>query len=190
MNLVQRKRIRRPLTDYRAGGAYFCTICVHRQHRSKDLFGRVEEGALRLNRFGNLVRSCWEDVPNHRDIVTLDAFVVMPNHVHLLFFLDAPIQTENYNARFGPPLANSVGTIVGAFKSAVTRAVSADRGESTSVWQPRFHDRIVRDERELDAVRRYIENNPANWVNDRCHPQHLNFESTWKGGSPDPNEFV
>ena len=174
-----------PHYDYSQGGVYFCTLCVHHTHRHKNLLAKVENGIARLNRFGAIVESCWFDVPNHRPYVQLDDSVVMPNHAHLVLIVDAPLQNKDYVARFGPQPADSLATIVGAFKAAVTRDIRALRGEETHVWQPRFHDRVVRSEEELIRIRRYIELNPANWQQDRCHPQHPDFESVWQGRDPD-----
>ncbi len=110
--------------------------------------------------------------------------MVMPNHVHLLLFIEAPEQTEPFAAQFGRPPSGALGEHMRAFKSYVTKAIGEMRGEKTLVWQPRFYDRIVRDESELENVRGYIANNPANWINDRCHPDHADFEMAWQGIAP------
>ena len=185
MNYPQRKRIRRKDYDYRQTGAYFCTVCVHRCHRHKELFARFDGEGLVTNRFGLIVESCWFDIPNHRKNVTLDAFIVMPNHVHLVIFLENNELKQTANADFGPQPAGSLGHVLGAWKSEVKRQIGALRGEPTTVWQPRFHDHVIRSEDELMQIRCYIENNPANWMNDRCHPQHPDFELAWQGASPD-----
>ena len=46
------------------------------------LFGHVVNGEMRLNDASEIARRCWEDIPDHFPLVELDAFVVMPNHVH------------------------------------------------------------------------------------------------------------
>lgn len=74
---------------------------------------------------------------------------------------------------------------MGGFKSAVTRGVGKMRGCSSEVWQQRFYERIIRDENELNATRRYIVENPANWPHDVCHPEHPDFENPWCGIAPD-----
>ena len=86
----------------------------------------------------------------------------MPNHVHGIMFLGA-----NPDAMEGPAL----GEVMRAFKS--LSAIQCNRflqRTGTSFWQSRFHDRIVRDEKALDAIRAYIENNPARWDQD---PENL-----------------
>lgn len=113
----------------------------------------------------------------------------MPNHIHFILFLDAPEQTRDYSPAFGPRLKGSLDIIVSNFKAGITREIGRLRGGRTSVWQARFHDRIIRDEFELMRIRQYIHENPVNWVNDRCHPDHPDFESVWRDGSPDPDVF-
>jgi REP element-mobilizing transposase RayT len=80
----RRRSIRLKNHDYTTGGAYFVTICAHHRER---LFGEVEDGVMRLNDHGVIARTAWEDLSNHYDGVRLDAFVVMPNHVHGIVWL-------------------------------------------------------------------------------------------------------
>jgi REP element-mobilizing transposase RayT len=70
--------------DYSQPGEYFVTICTKdRENR----FGEIVDGDMRVNDFGGIVRTCWNDLPNHYRNVELDAFVVMPNHVHGIIVL-------------------------------------------------------------------------------------------------------
>jgi putative transposase len=63
------------------------------------------------------------------------------------------------------PQKKSLSIIIRVFKAAVTKW-SRDDDLEYDVWQPRFHDRIIRDEDELERIREYIRNNPANWDED------------------------
>lgn len=84
----RRKLLRLKGYDYSRSGAYFVTICV------KDrvcLFGEVVDGVMRLNAYGEIVQAVWDGLPNHYGHVMLDAFVVMPNHIHAIIVLDADI---------------------------------------------------------------------------------------------------
>ncbi len=194
-NYPRRKRIRLENYDYSQSGAYFCTVCVHRLHKHKNLLASIEDGELQFNKFGNIVQACWEDIPAHRPSVTLDAFMVMPNHVHLIVFLQndessADVSTEPFKNQFGPQKSGSLGMVLGAFKSAVKRDITDLRGQPTEVWQPRFYEHVVRSEAELRAIRLYIENNPSRWLEDRCHPKHPDFEATWNNQNPDPIDFI
>ncbi len=82
--LHHRRSLRLKGYDYSQAGAYFVTICVQ-DHQC--LFGTVEDGEMRLNRYGEAVTKAWEDLPAHYTAVELDAFVVMPNHVHAIVVL-------------------------------------------------------------------------------------------------------
>ncbi len=65
--------------DYAQDGAYFVTVCTH--HRA-HLFGAVVGDAMQVNVYGAAVQACWGAIPVHFPFMELDAFVVMPNHVH------------------------------------------------------------------------------------------------------------
>ncbi len=180
-----RKTIRLANYDYTRGATYFVTVCVHASLRRKDVFGSIVGEAIVLNRFGRVVEQCWAEVPEHRPYVILDSAVVMPNHAHFVFHLEKPENDFPVKRAFGAQPPGSLGLVVGAFKSEVKRRIGSLRGESTAVWKPRFYDRIIRNEAELVTVRRYLENNPAHWINDRCHPEHREFDRAWMGKSPD-----
>ncbi len=111
--------------------------------------------------------------------VILDAFVVMPDHVHLLFGIAEPGATAvppgsgrgvlqyaptSENRRFGSP-SRSVGAVIRGYKGAVTRGVRR-RGMATvgTVWQRGYYDRVVRTDREAEAIRRSVAENPARWA--------------------------
>ncbi len=74
-----RRSIRLKGYDYTQPGAYFITICTHGR---ECLFGEIIDGEMHLNEAGPIVVQTWWDLPNHVPNVQLDAFVVMPNHVH------------------------------------------------------------------------------------------------------------
>jgi hypothetical protein len=74
-----RRSIRLKGYDYTQPGAYFITICTHGR---ECLFGEIIDGEMHLNEAGQIVVQSWQDLPNHVPNVQLDAFVVMPNHVH------------------------------------------------------------------------------------------------------------
>ncbi len=74
-------------------------------------------------------------------------------------------------SRPGPPRpeTGSLGMIIGAYKSGVTREINRLRSSpGAAVWQYRFHERIIRTDAAHERIRRYIENNPARWTID--HP--------------------
>lgn len=77
---------------------------------------------------------------------TLHAYVVMPNHVHVLFT---------------PHPGISVANIIGPLKSFMARELNRKFGGSGAVWQPDYFDRWIRNEEHLERVRKYIEWNPV-----------------------------
>jgi REP element-mobilizing transposase RayT len=83
-----RRSIRLRGYDYSQAGAYFVTICTDQR---EPLFGEVVDGNMALNPFGGIVDATWNDLPNHFSHVELDAFVIMPNHVHGIIVLTAPV---------------------------------------------------------------------------------------------------
>ena len=85
--LPKRQSLRLAHYDYAAPGAYFITICTQER---RCLFGEAINGAMLPNTLGHIVMSCWADLPNHYPNVLLDGFILMPNHVHGLLFIEEP----------------------------------------------------------------------------------------------------
>jgi REP element-mobilizing transposase RayT len=180
--MKQRRSVRLRGYDYRHSGAYYVTICVHPHFWRRDVFGRIRDGVFCPNRYGRIVESAWDDLPNHHQTVSLDAFVVMPNHLHAVIVLTNDVGDDWKIAQFAEPQADSLGLIVGALKAAVTREVRRLRGDKTEVWQRSFYEHIVRDEKALDAIRRYIVENPANWDRDELNAEYLGNDIGHDGG--------
>jgi len=129
-----RRSIRLKDCDYAQQGAYFVTICAHQK---TCLFGGVVDDRVILNETGEIVMDEWLNTAVTRPYVELDAFVVMPNHFHgILFIIDDPLGSRgmarhapmNHPRReFGKPVPGALPTIIGAFKSAVTRSTNVLR---------------------------------------------------------------
>lgn len=81
----QRRSIRIPGYDYSLPGGYFVTIVIQGR---KSLLGTISNGEMHLNRYGDIVSHAWYDLPNHYDNIVLDAFMVMPDHVHGILFIN------------------------------------------------------------------------------------------------------
>ncbi|MEO7913606.1 MAG: hypothetical protein ABIV47_28470, partial [Roseiflexaceae bacterium] len=86
-----RRSIRLPDYDYSQPGAYFVTICTHQR---ECIFGVVEDQTLMLSVSGEIVAYCWHALSDHFLFMTLDAFVVMPNHVHGIIVIKAHCQAN------------------------------------------------------------------------------------------------
>lgn len=74
-----RHSIRLPGFDYTKPGAYFLTILAHKK---EHIFGKVVKGIVELSPVGEIVQEQWEKIPTHFPDILLDAFVIMPNHIH------------------------------------------------------------------------------------------------------------
>jgi putative transposase len=162
---------------YSGAGAYFVTICSDRR---LCIFSEIVDGAVSLQPLGKVLESRWLDLPNHHQGVDLDYYVVMPNHFHAVLFL-------NLQAGLSPELGRSnLAVIINSFKSSVTRTARKELGLSTSqpLLQRNYHERIVRDERELWEIRNYIVNNPLQWHLDRENPDVSNAAAGRAGATP------
>jgi REP element-mobilizing transposase RayT len=190
-----RRSIRLKGYDYRLAGGYFVTICIM---ESLCLLGDIVQGKLELTYLGRIVDEEWQKISKIREHVELDVYIVMPNHFHGIVWLtnepelmerhastDIPV-TGGELARQALPLptiglepiplrgphAKSLGAVIGGFKSATTRRVNKEKGVTgKSFWQRNYWERIIRNKRELQAIRRYVWNNPAHWQKNDLHPR-------------------
>jgi len=165
---------RKPGWDYTLPGWYFVTICTQGK---KPHFARVANATVELSSIGEYAEACWKEVPQHHEHIDIDDFVFMPNHMHAIVVIGGPERLPEMQKREKfkrvaelnavRPKANSLGAVVGSFKSAVTQWCEAQQMEFD--WQARFHDRIIRGKNSLKAVREYIRDNPANWCKDKFY---------------------
>ena len=185
-----RRSIRLRGWDYTWPGAYFVTICTH---DGECLF---EDPTLR-----QVVETMWQRIPRHFPHVRLDEFVVMPNHVHGIVWIvdnvgarhsrgpssptsaipsDEPAQSKKQLSGNASPLRprgvvpGSLGAVIGNFKSVTARRINRVRKTpGAPVWQRNYYEHIIRNERELNAIRQYIRDNPARWAEDIENPNRI-----------------
>jgi putative transposase len=188
-NRHHRRSIRLQGYDYTLTGAYFVTLCTWDR---SCLFGDIVDAAMAPSAFGLVVASYWEKIVVHAAHVSLDASVLMPNHVHGILVLTGDHRAEAESATTedapfdpaagdGSPAAQrphgtqpgSLGAVLQNWKSTATRRINQMRHTPEArVWQDNYFEHIIRNERELWAIRQYIENNPAQWAQDRERPQN------------------
>ena len=168
--------------DYN-GGAYFVTICTRDM---EHYFGEIVDGKMNMTEIGEYVQQCIKNIPQHNTYANVPAFVVMPNHVHLIVIIDdenadsicrdVPWRVSTYGKNETmQTIANQQGrlsTMIGGFKQSVTRYANAN--SISFAWQTRFHDRIIRDHDEMNRIAEYIENNVARWESDEFHNSNQN----------------
>jgi putative transposase len=202
-----RRSIRLSGFDYASPGAYFVTICTWRRVLYFDV------PALRAQ-----AEDCWRAIPAHAPRVTVDEWVVMPNHLHGIIVINAAGEDEpgatvtpkadvddpgrgvqlNAPTAIGKeaslrnmdssdrdldnvfsqisPRRKTLGVMVRTYKAAVTTAARRTDLEPAFAWQRGFYEHVVRSDRELNAIRRYIRDNPLKWALDRDNPQNA---QTW-----------
>ena len=168
-----RKRSARLSTwDYSWNAAYFITICTkNREH----FFGEIINKEIILSGMGELALKFWEEISEHFSFVYLDEFTVMPNHMHGIIVIDKPLNDAPFTElpkviaqeRFQHPGENSISSIIGSYKSVVSK--NAHLINPDFAWQSRFHDHIIRDEDSFKRIKNYISNNPENWKEDKFH---------------------
>lgn len=176
--------------DYSQAGAYFATACTKNR---ECILGMVRNDEVELSALGEIVGCCWENLPRQFPNVRLDAFVVMPNHIHGIILL-----TENVGATLAvaPDKAGAspaptgamrpkLGDVVGTFRSLCVNnwLDYINQNHLNAIgkfWQRNYYEHIVRDERDLNRIREYIATNPIRWDLDRENPNRLDRADDWQ----------
>ncbi len=184
-----RRSIRLKGYDYHNAGAYFVTICT--QNRECVLDDPIVNG---------IINDVWQALPLWFPKIELDEFVVMPNHTHFVVWNNvgtslADVLDGNADGKIekkdgGKPhpyvipqpqkfnLAPTLGDIVGTFKSLVFKVYLDwieinEPSRRAKFWQHNYYEHIVRNDRELNAIRQYIIDNPIHWKMDRDNLENL-----------------
>ena len=182
-----RRSIRLRAYDYCAAGGYFVTICTYER-----------ECMLRDRRARLVVDQTWRSMSRRVKGIRTGEFIVMPNHIHGIIWIRPPnrVGAQHPRSRYGmavkanhpqtvsPSVATgaaplrlaivsgALGVVVRTFKSQTARRINEIRGTpGTPVWQRNYHERVIRNERELEAIRQYIRDNPAKWAEDSNNPE-------------------
>jgi len=163
-DIHRRRSIRLKEFDYTSCGIYFFTICTTNR---EPILATIESGEISLNEWGRIAERTWIDLPRHISNILLDQFTVMPNHVHGIVRIFSPraglepAPTEDAGKPRGLP------EIIRQFKTFSARRINRSRKtQGTPVWQRNYFERVIRDDTELTRIRKYIEDNPANWRED------------------------
>lgn len=158
----QRKRNRLKEYDYSQGGYYFVTICVNDR---KNYFGSVNNNKCVLNEYGKIVKQILEIIPVKYPYANVDYYVIMPDHIHAIIIIDPSENVSVVTSRDLSPgkrtklKIKSLSQIIGAFKTMSSKELHL-KGLNEFKWQRSFYDRIIRNEKELYQIRKYIEQNP------------------------------
>lgn len=166
-----RKHIRWRKWDYSSSGAYFVTICTK---NNEPFFGEIiqppevesQETELHIpldsylhpTHIGEIAWNNWLEIPAHYPFASLDAFVVMPNHIHGILHFEKKTEEAWTPLKKGPQ-RNNLPDVIRTYKGSVTRY--ANKNDIHFKWQGRYHDRVIRNLTELSQIRNYIWNNPS-----------------------------
>ena len=184
----RRRSVRLPGFDYSSPGAYFVTVCTRDR---ACVFGEVINEAVEPSLLGQRTIPCWEAIPDHFPHVELDAWILMPNHIHGILILkegdrrgvqhlpwravpglNAPTpQVENPRMGSISPQAHSLPVVIRTFKAAVT--TEAKRAQlKVPIWQRGYYEHVIRGDAQLAKARRYVSTNPTRWLLDRENSKH------------------
>ena len=181
------------------GGEYFVTICTKDRVRyfGEIYSGKTQDGAndmktepkMRLTEIGGFADLQFRNVTRHYPYAKIPLWVVMPNHIHAVVVIDnidcrdvahgncrdvaRNVSTDKINQSTSvvAPKRNTLSVVIRGIKSAVTKF--ANENGIPFKWQPRFHDRIIRDTEEMNGIAQYIEENVAKWQYDEFYEKSL-----------------
>ena len=171
--LPQRKQIRLLHFDYALTGAYFITCC---SYEKRCFFSSVSDGIVQLTPLGKIIEEELIQTPIIRPSITLDQFIIMPNHIHAIVLITDgkgthQITDSEQSARtFGGGSRNSLSSMLSQTKSKITKRAKTELNWDGEVWQRGFYEHIIRDENDMGRIRDYIITNPLNWETDQEHP--------------------
>jgi putative transposase len=178
--------------DYSKEGAYYVTMCTLER---ECVLGKIKDRVMILSRIGEIIKSCWETIPDHFENVELGDYVIMPNHVHGVILLRGvpsrdgvtcgdnlicrgevtsplhdPSATEPQ--RYTPSRRATLGHVVALYKYQSTKMINAIRDAAgTRFWQRNYYEHIIRGAKDLEHIQKYIADNVSNWSEDEENPE-------------------
>ena len=159
MELPKRKQNHPAEYDYSTPNAYSITICTDNR---RNLFWKGVEVIIDrpenvpLTDLGRIVQQSIEDISKHYPMISVDHYVIMPNHVHLLLQINTDPDGRSM-------IAPTISTVVRLMKGAVSRQAGF------TVWQKGFYDHVIRKDNDHQDIWNYIEGNPSKWAEDKLY---------------------
>ena len=153
-NLPKRKPTRLKNFDYSTNGMYFVTVCT--KGKEKILSNIVGGDAhiapiIELTEYGKIVDNYINSINSIYPNISIEKYVVMPNHIHLLIMIDGTMWASS---------PTTISSVVRSVKTLTTKQIGK------SIFQRSFHDHIVRDDAEYQMIYNYIDSNPSLWTED------------------------
>ncbi len=151
-----RKKLRLDGYDYSQYGYYFVTICTK---NNICWFGKVENEIMCLSKIGSIVyeRMFW--LEKHYSYIRIDKSIVMPNHIHLILQIKNVVSGRDLSLQKNKKKVKSLSGLIGALKTTSSKKIHTIGCDNFS-WQRSVHDRVIRNEKELEKVQHYIIYNP------------------------------
>ena len=161
--LPKRKRNRLKHYNYSSSGYYFVTILTKNYH---NYFGKTEDTTIILNGSGELAERYWRAIPDYYPEISLDDYIVMPNHIHGIVVID---NRDGWQSKISitDGRHNILSKAIGYFKMSVTKAIRREFDLKQFAWQRSFYEHVIRNEKSLGKIRGYIKSNPLNWKKDK-----------------------
>lgn len=151
--------------NYSSQRYYFFTIVVKNHSHS---FGIIKDKSVYPSANGIIAREQWKWLGTQYPYVDLVSFVIMPDHVHGIIYINTDYYFKNLNvighdhAQQKIPKIKSLPELIGAYKTTVSKRIHL-AGDLTFRWQNSYHEHIIRNMIELDRIKQYIETNPERW---------------------------
>jgi len=161
--LPQRKPTRLENFDYSTAGAYFLTICTKERKPLLSTLETVGDGALdiplpQLTAIGQIVEKYIRST-NCIKGVTVDRYVIMPDHIHMIVFVSPSEDNASGTSRAPSPTNQAIPHVVSTLKRFCNREIGCN------VFQRSYNDHIIRDEEDYQTRCKYLEENPLRWSN-------------------------
>ena len=165
---------RLPCWDYGSNGLYYVTVCT--LNRAHFFGGIVSEpgvserhvvsetqniASLQKTPIGEIAYDNWLDIPKHFSFAELDDFVVMPNHIHGILYINKPDKMDWQINKFGVQSQN-LASVIRGYKASVKTHATTNNIEFE--WQPRYYDHVIRNEKEYLNISGYVVNNQEQWL--------------------------
>ena len=171
VKLPERKTIRKRGCDYNSRGVYFLTICtLNRRCILSRIIGiaspdgmYLDDTIVELTDFGKIADKYIKQIGDFYEDMFIDQYVIMPNHIHIMLRYTG-------GGPSGTPVPTDIkNSVVSRFVSTFKRFCNKEYGEN--IWQPRFHDHIIRDNDDYVRCRNYIFENPREWRLDELYTE-------------------
>ncbi len=161
IDLPIRKNIRLTNYNYASNGRYFVTICTHNR---QCILGNIVGDNLCVvpSNAHSLTEKWLKELEIKYKNITIDKYIIMPNHVHFILFINTT----------GEHIGSPLHTMIQWYKTQTTNAyITAVKENQLApfhkhIWQRRYYEHIIRNEKEYQEIWQYIDTNPIKWKED------------------------